>query len=231
MRHRDIKNGLFGWFEKGAMEKIHTLPFKQQVSVIAIYIALCSLSAKQKNAPIIEGYRQDISRYAGVTEKTLYRRLPALEELGIVKIEPQDRKSDGKYRKVRIWLTNNNLAAGHIEDRSPPPSVRYIKERKKEILMSVEDFKIFYTNYPKKKNPAKARTSFLKLDKNLLPQILAAVESQKKSPDWIKDGGKYIPYPATWINGECWENEVTVDPTKRRPGESLQAWQERLLNS
>jgi len=30
----------------------------------------------------------------------------------------------------------------------------------------------------------------------------------KKSPEWTKDNGKYIPYPATWLNAKGWEDEL-----------------------
>jgi hypothetical protein len=37
--------------------------------------------------------------------------------------------------------------------------------------------------------------------------ILADVEAKKRTQDWKKDGGKYIPYPATYLNGKRWEDE------------------------
>jgi hypothetical protein len=30
----------------------------------------------------------------------------------------------------------------------------------------------------------------------------------KTSEDWLKENGKYIPYPATWLKGCRWEDEV-----------------------
>lgn len=49
MDGRNIKNGLYGWYEKEAMKKIESLPFKKQASCKLIYIAICSVSAKNKN--------------------------------------------------------------------------------------------------------------------------------------------------------------------------------------
>ena len=37
--------------------------------------------------------------------------------------------------------------------------------------------------------------------------LLDAIEKQKKSEDWKKEGGKFIPYPTTWLNGKRWEDE------------------------
>ena len=40
--------------------------------------------------------------------------------------------------------------------------------------------------------------------------MIGAVEVQLKSRDWTKDGGAYIPLPATWIRGRRWEDEETT---------------------
>ncbi|MFH2018858.1 MAG: hypothetical protein ABII98_02605, partial [bacterium] len=74
--------------------------------------------------------------------------------------------------------------------------------------MSEEDFDIFYASYPRKIGKAKAKAKFLILDKNLLPTILENLEKQKKSSQWQKDNGEFIPHPATWLYQERWEDEV-----------------------
>jgi len=46
-----------------------------------------------------------------------------------------------------------------------------------------------------------------------LPEIdvlLAAIEKQARASSWCKDGGQFIPHPATWLNGAQWENEDTA---------------------
>ena len=73
-----------------------------------------------------------------------------------------------------------------------------------------DDFLSFWSLYPNKKNKAGASKSFSKLSPSadLLATILAAVEAQKASPDWIREGGQFIPYAQTWLNGARWEDEV-----------------------
>jgi DNA replication protein DnaC len=34
------------------------------------------------------------------------------------------------------------------------------------------------------------------------------LEKQKVSTEWLKDGGQFIPHPATWLNGRRWEDEA-----------------------
>ena len=35
---------------------------------------------------------------------------------------------------------------------------------------------------------------------------MASLEWWKKQQTWTKDGGKYIPHPATWLNRGNWED-------------------------
>lgn len=73
-------------------------------------------------------------------------------------------------------------------------------------------FDIFWSSYPKKKNKGQARRAFQKaIAKTTIDVMVDAIEKQKQSRDWQKDGGQFIPYPSTWLNAEGWENEVTED--------------------
>jgi hypothetical protein len=38
--------------------------------------------------------------------------------------------------------------------------------------------------------------------------VLAVLEMWRNSGDWRKEGGRYIPHPATWLNRGGWEDEV-----------------------
>lgn len=70
-------------------------------------------------------------------------------------------------------------------------------------------FERFWKAYPKKKAKGDALKAFskLKADDQLLEIILSALGRQKQSKDWLKEEGKYIPYPATWLSGRRWEDE------------------------
>ena len=56
---------------------------------------------------------------------------------------------------------------------------------------------------------ADARKAFAKLnpDVALVEDMLRALDWQKRLPEWTKDGGQFIPYPATWLNARRWEDE------------------------
>lgn len=70
-------------------------------------------------------------------------------------------------------------------------------------------FEEFWSAYPKKKAKEDARKAWVKLkpDETLGKEIIQAVMENSKSKDWLKENGKYIPYPATYLNGKRWEDE------------------------
>ena len=68
------------------------------------------------------------------------------------------------------------------------------------------DFETFWLNYPKKKNKGTALKAW-KTKKPRLDDVLFALSWQRESMDWIKDGGKFIPYPASYLNAEGWKDE------------------------
>lgn len=70
-------------------------------------------------------------------------------------------------------------------------------------------FKSFWKAYPKKVGKGAAEKSFKKYkpDDALLEQMLTAIESQKKSDQWKKDAGQFIPNPSTWLNQKRWLDE------------------------
>ena len=42
--------------------------------------------------------------------------------------------------------------------------------------------------------------------------MIRAVEAQKNTPQWVRDGGQYIPHPSTWLNQERWRDELPRSP-------------------
>lgn len=107
---------------------------------------------------------------------------------------------------------NEDMFAGIIDKREKKKENRE-KEKEKEDAGTVFDaaaaFEIFYKAYPNKKNVKTARTRWekMKVTPELFAAIMEGLERAKNSQEWGKDGGAYIPHPATWLNGEGWKNE------------------------
>lgn len=94
------------------------------------------------------------------------------------------------------------------DSENPPKSPQ--GEKRTEALAMNRRFDSFWEAYPKKAGKAAARKAFLKHKPGdvLLAAMLKAIEAQKRSDQWMRDGGQYIPYPATWLNGERWNDEL-----------------------
>lgn len=67
-------------------------------------------------------------------------------------------------------------------------------------------FESFWAAYPRKINKAAARKAFDKAEVDL-GTLLRAVEDQKRSAQWLRDGGQFIPYPAKWLTQQRWTDE------------------------
>lgn len=80
-------------------------------------------------------------------------------------------------------------------------------------------FARFWSAYPRKVAKADAAKAFAKLapDESLLGLMLAALEWQSRSDGWLKEGGKYVPYPATWLNTRRWEDECPTGLRVHKP--------------
>lgn len=70
-------------------------------------------------------------------------------------------------------------------------------------------FEEFWAAYPRKVGKSDAQKAFAKV-KVPVQVLIEAINKQKTTEQWCKDGGKFIPYPATWLNGGRWQDEVSV---------------------
>lgn len=77
------------------------------------------------------------------------------------------------------------------------------------IAPFAEAFNRFWRIYPRKvaKQSALKAWTKIQLTEQLVEIILAALERHLKSAQWLRDDGKFIPHPATWLNGRRWEDE------------------------
>jgi len=82
------------------------------------------------------------------------------------------------------------------------------------------EFELFWLAYPRRIQKKRARTVFIRAKKKgILPAIdalIAIVVRHTKQAQWAKDGGEYIPHPATWLNGEQWLDELPAETNSER---------------
>lgn len=79
---------------------------------------------------------------------------------------------------------------------------------------SRERFAAFWKAYPRKVGKEKAWQAWQRVrpDADLLTAMLAALEWQSRSADWMRDGGQFIPHPTTWLNQGRWDDEPCARP-------------------
>ena len=84
-------------------------------------------------------------------------------------------------------------------------------EERREEEKEDERFAQFWNLYPKKKAKGDAEKAWVKAHINGdFEKVLEAIRQQSQSADWLKEGGQFIPYPASWINQKRWLDEVSV---------------------
>jgi hypothetical protein len=102
-----------------------------------------------------------------------------------------------------------NIIEYNVEITSVKPELGNNSNITHELIKNKQgSFQIFYKAYPKKMNRKEALARWLKADLPDMSIILDAIERHKKTDQWRKDKGKYIPYPSTWINQERWNDEM-----------------------
>jgi uncharacterized protein YdaU (DUF1376 family) len=80
-------------------------------------------------------------------------------------------------------------------------------------------FARFWLAYPRKVGRDAAMKAFAKRkpDEALVDEMLAAVAMQTNSEQWTREGGRYIPNPATWINQGRWKDALETAFEKANP--------------
>jgi hypothetical protein len=77
-------------------------------------------------------------------------------------------------------------------------------------IKTIGHFDTFWNAYPKKIGKDKCRRWFdsHKVESELLEQMLTALDTQKRSDQWTREDGRFIPYPYTWLNQGRWQDEI-----------------------
>lgn len=102
----------------------------------------------------------------------------------------------GKDLKGKTPAISNKEGTSNIE-----------KESKTEAALE-ESFSLFWKEYPNKVAKPMALKWWLKHKPTgeLLSAIMNGLAAWKKTPQWTKDRGAFIPHPTTWLNQERWES-------------------------
>jgi hypothetical protein len=98
-------------------------------------------------------------------------------------------------------------AEAEAEAENTTPIVPKGTRKVKDVTYS-QDFETFWKAYPRKTAKGAAWAIWTKTARPGTGQLLEAIQAQSTSDQWTKDGGQYIPHPATWLNQRRWEDEA-----------------------
>ena len=71
-----------------------------------------------------------------------------------------------------------------------------------------EGFEDFWELYPRKVGKGSALKAWIKVKADSFAgRIFSALEWQVHQEQWTKDGGQFIPHPATWLNQARWDDK------------------------
>lgn len=96
---------------------------------------------------------------------------------------------------------------------STPPIVPPRGDISAENSADLSGFDAFWSAYPRKTAKGAARKAWAVLNPSpdLQTRILEAVSQHRSCRQWLSEGGRFIPHPATWLNQKRWEDELDPD--------------------
>jgi predicted transcriptional regulator len=151
------------------------------------------------------------------SEKTIFNILKRLKEAGVLFAEKKDKNPLNHTLYYRLdYEKFENAISQDLPDRT---SKVYDNTINTETTKNYsESFENFWKLYPRKIAKGNAEKAWEKInpDEKLVADIVAAIAKQK--PTWTDP--KFIPHPATWLNGKRWLDGVEVTT-----GKQLKYWE------
>lgn len=123
----------------------------------------------------------------------------------------EDQKRKREVRKTSETSPEN---CGQIADKKRTREEKRREEVNNNAIAS--GFAEFWLAYPKKVGKGAAEAAWKK-QRPSLPDVLLAIGRQTKSEQWQKEGGQFIPNPATWLNQKRWEDGCSAGSANGRP--------------
>ena len=177
---------------------------------------------------------KSLSELAGMKTPNIINLRKTLQAKGLVSYEAGKKGRPTTYKLRILYDTGKGYAETTLKSRkgyaettlnyaettlkvSKPAPRKGSQTRKRLIKGIVKDtlknegelFSTFWKAYPRKVAKKDAEKAFHKINpsEDMLAVMLAALEAQKKNPDWQKENKRFVPYPATWLNKARWMDE------------------------
>jgi hypothetical protein len=172
-----------------------------------------------------------LAKMVNASERSVQRDITYLQNIGELEVHYQQAPTRNHY-KSNLYFVNlpgvtelptgvTNTDRGVTNTASGVTAVgvqslnRTITEPLENSLVS-EMFSEFWNDYPRKSDKRAALRAFKSaLNRASFEEILAGAIRYAKDPN-LPDT-KYVKHPATWLNGDAWENgPLPVDPRRQK---------------
>lgn len=125
-------------------------------------------------------------------------------------------------------IGKDSIGKDNIIERAQKENESLPVEKKEKKDRIGEMFAIFYEAYGNKRSKKTAEKAFRKINpsEELFKTIMKAVEEYHHTRKWLEG---YRKEPATWLNGECWNDEYSDDhqPKEKTKKVSAQQYEQR----
>ena len=90
-------------------------------------------------------------------------------------------------------------------------------------------FEAFWIAYPPREGirtgKQTARTAWRRVSEADVAPLMATIERLKRTKQWTRDDGKFIPHASTFLNQRRWEDDPAPAPGKG--GKDFSSWEKR----
>lgn len=146
--------------------------------------------------------------------KDIYNETKYLDHKKTLFIRP-----NGAYTQTNdnraIPVPRGHFSQKHVDEaltgREPSKEKKRLDKKSKQTDHSpIGSFDDFWKEYPKKVGKQKCLRWWKshKPSPEFAQKMISAVQEQKQTEQWQKEGGSFIPHPYTWLNQGRWEDEV-----------------------
>lgn len=128
--------------------------------------------------------------------------LPPMKKIAF-RLRMSEKSLESIISDLSHWLIQDDITPiSTCHQLGPSETEAYTKERETDV------FEVFWKAYPKKVGKKEACKAWEKAkDKPALVDMIQAIDNAKKSEQWTKDNGQFIPNPSTWLNQGRWADE------------------------
>lgn len=194
-----------------AIIKGRVFALRDRVTVKDISSALCALAA----AGCVSLYMVGGKPYYEFPSWTKHQRIRDCKSRYPGKDEADDEIAQFAQRAQQSAASCGELPQNAALIQSNPiqsesKSESEYKHAQASAHVNAQDaFAQFWDAYPNHKDKKRAESAFAKaIQKVDLEIMLTAIAAQKRTDGWIKENGRFIPMPSTWLNGERWNDEA-----------------------